>query len=122
MKRFITFLSLLVLIIWIVKAGNDFGLYTFESETRSDSRQSLMNEPQDGDTPVRHSIRMNDTGSDTGVKCVIVETSLGEKLEYYISSKPRFVQDNNKITLSSEVFCRSFYAGLKKYNLKQLLK
>ena len=35
-------------------------------------------------------------------KCVMIETDQGVKMEYYISANPRFVQDNDKVTLSSE--------------------
>lgn len=37
-----------------------------------------------------------------GTKCVMVETSQGETLEYYISSHPRFTQSNDKVTLTSD--------------------
>lgn len=36
-------------------------------------------------------------------KCVMIETMQGEKMEYYISSSPRFTQDNDKVTLTSDI-------------------
>ncbi len=35
-----------------------------------------------------------------GTKCVMIETSQGETLEYYISSHPRLTQNNDKVTLT----------------------
>lgn len=35
-----------------------------------------------------------------GTKCVMIETSQGESLEYYISSHPRLTQNNDKVTLT----------------------
>ena len=37
-----------------------------------------------------------------GTKCVMIETSQGETLEYYISTHPRFTQNNEKVTLTSD--------------------
>ena len=37
-----------------------------------------------------------------GTKCVMIETSQGETLEYYISSHPRLTQNNDKVTLTSD--------------------
>ena len=35
-------------------------------------------------------------------KCVLIQTSSGEKVEYYISSNPRLTQDNDKVTLTTD--------------------
>lgn len=41
-------------------------------------------------------------------KCVLIETTQGEKLEYYISSNPRLTQNNDKVTLTSDVATLEF--------------
>ena len=53
-------------------------------------------------------------------KCVLIETVLGEKLEYYISSNPRLTQDNDKVTLSSDVTTLEFSTtNIKKVYLSE---
>ena len=53
-------------------------------------------------------------------KCVLIETVLGEKLEYYISSNPRLTQDNDKVTLSSDVATLEFSTtNIKKVYLSE---
>lgn len=50
-----------------------------------------------------------------GTKCVMIETSQGETLEYYISSHPRLTQNNDKVTLTSdEGALESSTVGIKK--------
>ena len=39
---------------------------------------------------------------ETSVKCVILETAEGEMLEYYMSSHPRLIQNNDKVSLVSD--------------------
>ena len=39
---------------------------------------------------------------ENNAKCVMIETSQGETLEYYISSHPRLMQDNDKVTLTTD--------------------
>lgn len=41
-------------------------------------------------------------------KCVMIETYQGEKLEYYISSNPRFTQDNDKVMFTSDASSLEF--------------
>lgn len=50
-----------------------------------------------------------------GTKCVMIETSQGETLEYYISSHPRLTQNNDKVTLISDEETLEFSTvGIKK--------
>ena len=50
-----------------------------------------------------------------GTKCVMIETSQGETLEYYISSHPRLTQNNDKVTLTSDEGALEFSTvGIKK--------
>lgn len=39
---------------------------------------------------------------DTSVKCIILETAQGDMIEYYMSSHPRLVQNNDKVNLISD--------------------
>lgn len=39
---------------------------------------------------------------ENNTKCVMIKTSQGETLEYYISSHPRFTQNNDKVTLTTD--------------------
>ena len=46
---------------------------------------------------------------ENGKKCAMIETSQGDLLEYYISSHPRLMHDNDKVTLTSDEETREFF-------------